>query len=137
MGLGVGCAVIGERRAPVGSGWRFHVVRAWELWKPESPNGVVGSLPSASCNGPHLLMSFSLPRICQPGDFECPKQSQARTTQALDVDLSLHFSLLFEIQSLSACLTSNTASPPIQLLELPDMSLLGISLAIQINHGKI
>ena len=51
MGLGVGCAVIGERRAPVGSGWRFHVVRAWELWKPESPNGVVGSLPSASCNG--------------------------------------------------------------------------------------
>lgn len=81
-------------------------------------------------------MSFSLPRICQP-DFECPKQSQARTTRALAVDLSLHFSLFFEIQSLSACLTSNTASPPIQLLELPDMSLLAISLAIQINHGKI
>lgn len=63
------------------------------------------------------------------------KQSQARTTRVLAVDLSLHF--FFEIQSLSTCLTSNTASPPIQLLELPDISLLGISLAIQISHGKI
>ena len=54
-----------------------------------------------------------------------------------EVDLSLHFCLFFEIQSLSACLTSNSTSPAIQLLELPDTSLLGILLAIQINHGKI